>query len=367
MQLLKQELLKSVLESALNMDEKEKINRAISCSGGKTTASRYGLDQEILFADSELISAYERSEGRAEYLKYRYDFKYYPMKQELKDFPLVVAVEASGCCNLRCSMCFQKNMDKNKSAENERIMEWDTYQKFLDELDDNTLYSIVFASRGEPLLNPHIGKMIKAAKEKGVMDIKLNSNGTLLTEEKSRELLESGLDLLVFSVDSVVPENYKKIRGADLEHVLYNIDRFIEIKKTEYPESKMKVRVAMVLTNDMKDVQEGEVKKAQEYWDGRVEELSIKTENNFAAVYERGEKTCPRKACSLLWERVYLWSDGSVNPCDIDHLSTMNVGNINKGDTIKSLWNGYKMQALRDLHQCHRENIDTVCMNCIGY
>lgn len=367
-QAIKKELKKSVLISELKECDKTKLIKAIEASGGKTTASRYGLNEEIVFADSELMSAYERKkDNRAQYLKYRFDFKYYPLNHKLAKFPLVVAVEASGRCNLRCSMCFQKNMDKNNSSENKNIMEWSTYQKFLDELDQETLYSIVFASRGEPLLNPKIGKMIKAAKDKGVLDIKLNTNATLLTEEKGRELLDSGLDLLVFSVDSVDPENYKKIRGTNLDVVLNNINRFMEIKRTEYPESKMKVRVAMVLTNGTKDVREEEIQKAQEYWTGRVDELSIKTENDFAAVYECGKKKEIAEACSLLWERVYLWSDGSVNPCDIDHLSTMCLGNINKGETIKSIWTSKKLENLRKFHEFNKCEIDTVCKNCVGY
>lgn len=363
------EMIRKSMEkcSDLEKNRKQLLLRAVEDSGGSCLASRYGLEKTVIFADSELVNAYERGNDAVKYLQYRYDFKYYPMNNQLREFPLVVAVEASGKCNLRCAMCFQSNMDIQDIPQNKQVMTWNTYQKFLNELDNYTLYSIVFASRGEPLLNPNIGRMIHAAKLKGVLDIKLNTNATLLTADMSRSLLASGLDLLVFSVDSVDPEHYRQIRGVDLDLVLNNINQFMDIKRKEFSDSMMKVRVAMVLTDKMKAFKEEEVRRAQEYWSGRVDELSIKTENDFISIYEDGQEDIVQSVCSLLWERVYLWNDGSVNPCDIDHLSSMYLGNLNDGETIAGIWRGPKMEKLRNEHLENRKCIKTVCRNCRGY
>lgn len=353
--------------SEVKRSKMQQLLKAVKNSGGTSLASRYGLEKAVAFADSELVSAYERGSDALKYLQYRYDFKYFPANHQLREFPLVVAVEASGKCNLRCCMCFQRNMDKQNVPQNKQMMTWETYQKFMDELEQHTLYSIVFASRGEPLLNPNICHMIHAAKQKGVLDIKLNTNATLLTEDMSRGLLSSGLDLLVFSVDSVNPEHYRQIRGVNLAPVLRNINQFMDIKRREFPDSKMKVRVAMVLTEEMKAFEEEEVKLAQEYWAGRVDELSIKTENDFISIYEESHENIEQSVCSLLWERVYLWNDGSVNPCDIDHLSSLCLGNLNKGDTIANIWHGQKMEKLRKEHLKNRRCMEAVCRSCKGY
>ena len=365
---LTEEISRQIKSAPVNNREcLEKLMESVNKSGGTTFASRYGLKKDIVFSDSELLSAFERGKDAVKYLQYRYDFKYYPLKHKLRDYPLVIAVEASGRCNLRCKMCFQKNMDEQEVPQNKQIMSWNTYKKFISELDEEHLYSIVFASRGEPLLNPNICRMIRLAKQKGVLDIKLNTNGTLMTEEMSRQILGSGLDLLVFSVDSVNPERFKKIRGTDLLPILRNIDQFMEIKEKEFPEARIKVRVAMVLTKEMQEFHEEEIRLAQEYWTGRVDELSIKTENDFASIYIEKDEELNYSVCSLLWERVYLWNDGTVNPCDIDHLSSLNLGNINDGVSIKELWNGEKMDKLRNAHQCNRKNMKNVCSRCIGY
>jgi radical SAM protein with 4Fe4S-binding SPASM domain len=356
----------SVVNPKAHID-KERILQTLEKSKGSHFFSRYGLDDDIIFADSELINAYQQGECYLEYLQYRYDFKYYPLRHKLADFPLVLAVEASSRCNLRCQMCFQTHMDEQSDAQNRGILPFKLYQKFLDELKDHKLYSIVFASRGEPLLNPLIDKMISEAKKQGVLDIKLNTNAALLTEEISRKLLASGLDLLVFSVDSIVPENYFAIRGIKLEPVLRNIENFLWIKKQEFPDSKMKVRVAMVVTKPFFSVAEHEVEAAKDFWLTRVDELSVKSEADFIHIYDAHQSPVALHTCNLLWERMYLWYDGRVNPCDIDHLSTLCVGDLSKGDTIHNIWNGSAMQRLRSEHLNNRVNLEGICRHCEGY
>ena len=340
----------------------------ILCNANRSSfASRYGLNGDISFADSEIINAYQKGKDALAYLKYRYDFKYYPVNHVLREFPLVVAVEASSKCNLRCKMCFQKNMDNHDSLQNRGIMDYKTYEKFLAELDANMLYSIVFASRGEPLLNPYIAKMIKAAKDKGVLDIKLNTNAVLLTPDISRALLESGLDMIVFSVDSVNEEHYRSIRGAELRTVINNITSFLEIKKKEFPNSRMIVRVAMVVTEGYLNEADKEIQDAKDLWLGIVDELSVKSENDFSSVYKKDTVVASPQICDLLWERLYLWHDGTLNPCDIDHLSTLSLGNINSGTSISEIWKGNKMERLRKNHLCNRDGMIEVCARCTGY
>lgn len=347
-------------------NSKALIRQALIDSGGSSHASRYGLDGAITFSDSEIIAAYERGNSSLDFLKYRLDFKFFPKEHILRDFPLVIAVEASSSCNLRCKMCFQQKMDFQAIRQNTGIMSYDVYQSFLSQIEDHNLYSIVFASRGEPLLNPNIDKMIYEAKKRGVLDIKLNTNAILLSDTMSRKILSSGLDMIVFSVDSINSDTYRRIRGADLEIVKSNIERFINIKEREYPSSRIVTRVGMVITDDVRKNKDEEISAAKEYWLNLVDELSIKSENDFRNVYEK-EHISDHNVCNLLWERLYLWNDGTLNPCDIDYLSTLRLGNITEGDSISEVWSGHKMQQLRNLHVVGEKKSCGVCSGCSGY
>ena len=61
---------------------------------------------------------------------------------------------------------------------------------------------------------------------------RFHTNGTLLDEDKSRRLIDSGLDQFAFSFDGFDAETYEKIRvNAKFEKTVGNIVRFLEIKK----------------------------------------------------------------------------------------------------------------------------------------
>ena len=53
-------------------------------------------------------------------------------------------------------------------------------------------------------------------------------------------------------------------------------------------------------------------------------------------------------ACPKLWDRMYVWFDGKVNPCDADYKSYLSYGDVSK-NSIKDVWNGNKINNLRKL------------------
>ena len=53
-----------------------------------------------------------------------------------------------------------------------------------------------FNWRGEPLLNPNLGELIKFAKDEGILETIINTNATNLTEKKGNELINP-FDLIV--------------------------------------------------------------------------------------------------------------------------------------------------------------------------
>src|SRR5260221_5729804 len=108
--------------------------------------------------------------------------------------------------------------------------------------------------RGEPLLHKEIVEFVRIAKDAGIIDVKLNTNATGLSERIARGLLDVGLDTLVFSVDSAVREQFEKIRiGAKFDQVVANIQRFNEIRTAEFPNSATRTRISMVLVDKDQD------------------------------------------------------------------------------------------------------------------
>lgn len=341
---------------------KNKVIKTIMMSGNHNYESRYG-NVEGTFTLNELEKANEKdSELMVRYLEYRYKFKNYPTNHIVNEFPIVLAIEPSKACNLKCIMCFQSNNDFKIETGSNGIMTMDIYEKIMEEAEKYKLPAIVLASRGEPLLNPNIDKMIKRASQARIIDIKMNTNALLLDENMSRILLSTELNSLVFSVDAINESDYKKIRGGDFNKVIKNIERFNEIRRNEFPNSKLRTRTAVVLVNSVKS--EESIEEVKSFWKDKVDELSMKTENDFKGVYDEKHIT-EKNPCSLLWERLYVWHNGVMNPCDIDYKSKLTCGEISE-ISIKDAWKSEYMETLREKHISKIRDVFP-CNNCTGY
>ena len=69
------------------------------------------------------------------------------------------------------------------------------------------------------------------------------------------------------------------------------------------------------------------------------------------------------KPCRFIWERMYVWFDGKVNPCDADYKSYLSYGDVNQ-QTIKKIWNSKKYQDLKETHLNNQRNKLTPCDRC---
>jgi MoaA/NifB/PqqE/SkfB family radical SAM enzyme len=91
--------------------------------------------------------------------------------------------------------------------------------------------NVYFGGIGEPLFHPRTVEWIRQIKALGVK-VEVITNGTILTEKKSRELIEAGLDVLWVSLDGGTPEGYEDVRlGAELPKVIENVKRFAMMRK----------------------------------------------------------------------------------------------------------------------------------------
>jgi len=90
--------------------------------------------------------------------------------------------------------------------------------------------SVFFGGFGEPLSHPEIIPMIRKCKELGAQ-VELITNGVLLTEECSRQLLEVGLDRLWVSLDGATPQGYADIRFKNVFQQITDNLRHIRLLK----------------------------------------------------------------------------------------------------------------------------------------
>lgn len=317
------------------------------------------------FATSELARSlsYHDASTRIKYLAYRYKFCQYPAQKILDHFPIVLVIEPTSICNLRCEMCWWS--DKSFTSERSHMgwMDFGLFKAVVDEASEAGLCSMVFAGRGEPTLHPDFSKMVAYATQKGIIDVKINTNATKLTDKMARELLEAGPALIVFSIDAHTKESYEEIRrGAKFEEVTKNLKRFTELKKNVFPNSPTLSRVSMVVFKKSQDIEQAKV-----FWNGLADEFASERATERLGIYESPLRPTENSPCSFLWERLYILWDGRINPCDEDYKSMLCLGKLDQDHAVRSIWLGEKLQKMRTDHLAKLKNNYSPCNRCCGF
>jgi MoaA/NifB/PqqE/SkfB family radical SAM enzyme len=138
-----------------------------------------------------------------------------------------VYVEPTTYCNLDCRTCIRNMWDEELGSMSE-----ETFARILDNLQSIEPRPTVFlGGLGEPLSHPGIVDWITRAKAIGAT-VELITNGTLLTEQKARALIASGLDNLWISIDGATANSFADVRlGAQLPLVIENVMRLRRLRK----------------------------------------------------------------------------------------------------------------------------------------
>lgn len=290
------------------------------------------------------------------YFKYRLKWYLCSKLKLVPKYPICLNIEPTNACNLKCIMCYNNDVKTKKG-----IMDLDLYKKIIDESSLYNLESIKLSWRGEPLLNSNIIEMIRYAKEKNVLDVSFNTNALLLTDELSEQLIDSNLDMILFSVDGATKETYEKIRvGGDYDKMVKNIKRFLEIKK----QKKSKFPYTRIQFVKM-DENCNETELLVNTWNSLVDKIlifpSLPLKFDINAMKEFN--VIRRKPCDQLWKRLSITWDGNVSMCCTDWKPDIVLGNINT-DTIYSLWHGTKLNSIRNMHKNGLYDKISICKDC---
>lgn len=274
--------------------------------------------------------------------------KLFPIK------PLSLDLELAAICDLACPYCFRQTY-----VTPDKIMPKELAFELIDQASEIGIPSIKFNWRGEPLLHPNICEIIKYAKEKGILDTIINTNATRLNEFMSKNLIESGLDQIIYSFDGGTKETYEKNRiGRFAENkfddVYQNIKNFNSLKSTlsaEFPWTK----IQMILTPNTYNEQEKFInlfsdcvdevvvnqysergqsinqlsKEDKEKYHMKMKELKLPNNAPFMKL-NNGEILLSRKRipCEQPFQRLMVTYDGRVSMCCYDWGSMYTVGYV---------------------------------------
>lgn len=273
--------------------------------------------------------------------------------------PRVLRIEPAASCNFHCIHC-----PTGLGLTPKGIMTTEDFDRIFEKLRGCRFAVGVLYHGGEPLLNKQFCHMVKRLKS--IADkVKTVSNGSMLSEELSVKILDSGLDEIEFSLDGTSVEENNKIRvGCDFDKVVSNIKYLITLRE------KMQLtgpRVFISNTQVPPNNQPGPV-AVPEYllrvFDGFNQHMTYKP--TWALIWPGTPvQIAPTKPglnyCDHVVSAITIRWNGDVVPCCYDLNSEMGMGNLLK-ESIEEIWGGTGYQNLRS--DIEGFNPPKLCLNC---
>ena len=146
-------------------------------------------------------------------------------------------------CNFRCIYCYAECGPEAINEQIKILLSYEDYCKIIDEVV-NVGYKKIFFTGGEPLLNPHIFKLARYVKGKGLF-CGIVSNGSLIAENNIKKF--HVFDIVKISLDSNIEEINDITRGKG---TYLKIITALNLLKA----NEINIAINTVLTNHNKDV-----------------------------------------------------------------------------------------------------------------
>lgn len=287
--------------------------------------------------------------------------------------PLTLFIEPTNICNFRCVYCPESFDAFEERSGGLHRMDLATFERVADQIADlGRVKSLNFYMMGEPFVNRSLPDFVRVARDKAIADrITITCNGSLLTEDASRRVIEAGLDYLRVSIyggDAAAQARRTQSR-VPLDRIVENVARFRRLR--DEMAGRALLYVKMIDTRDpdenaaflrlFRDIaDEAAIEPAMNWNDPDEGELAqLSREARLQEEHFKARK----QVCPFPFYTLVIHADLRVSVCCVDWAKETVVGDL-RAQTLAQVWRG---DALRDfqLMQIDRRAHDhPACRNC---
>jgi MoaA/NifB/PqqE/SkfB family radical SAM enzyme len=303
--------------------------------------------------------------------------------------PVCLYIETTNRCNLLCTTCPRTFEALEAPAD----MSWELFTQIVDQFP--RIARVVLHGVGEPMMVRALPRMIRYLKDRGTY-VLFNTNGTLLTQRKGLELIDSGLDELRVSLDAAEPRAFKLVRGRDMfARIIRNLRAFRAMQRelaverprvslwlTGLKETVTQLSDFVRLAHDI-DIAEVYLQRLVYFPEGQgmarpesalfaggddeegrlvceaealARELGVKFNASGAtdpsASLAPQDEARPWSLCRRPWTLMYFTALGRAIPCCIAPFSLRGYDSFTLGDatqqSLHEIWNGPRYQEFRE-------------------
>ena len=290
-------------------------------------------------------------------------------------------IDTTNICQLKCPLC---HTGKGTIHRDQGVMDFDLFTKVVDQIKHSCLWLTLY-SWGEPLLNQRIHEYIEYAHKQKIATIISSNLNKPLTPLMAEQVIRSGLDVMIVSLDGITQDVYEVYRvNGHLDRVLENL-RLLDQKKRELGsktpyiewqfivmrQNEHQLEEAKALAGELGvdslvfkkvDFPHGEDDPAEaERWLPRQHPEYLR-EDPFYKPYQEDGQVCWR-----LWRSAVVNWDGGFAPCCYLTDKTQDFGDLNDF-SVKKVWNNPKYTTARGLFKNDFVPEEWVgCLDCSVY
>jgi len=251
--------------------------------------------------------------------------------------PEIVQIESTNICNARCVFCPRDQMHRRQGVMDEAL-----FRKVADDCAALGIRHVRLHNYGEPFVDRHLTDKIAYAKQKGIAEVGVISNGSLIDEQVARGVIEAGLDAINISVDASGREVFERTRvGLEYDKVIANIERLVRIR-AELGRTHPKLILSFV-RQDNSDEERAFI----DHWRTIADKIHITDLHNWAGTLNRDSDV--RYPCYRQWLTFTVLWDGRVSLCCADFDGRVILGDM-RTSNIRDIWESETYRQVRREH-----------------
>lgn len=284
--------------------------------------------------------------------------------------PRRIVIETIFGCNAACGMCVINHPTERAKG----IMPMDKFMDLIDRLavhrDKVDMFDLF--GLGEPLIDPHIVDRIRYVKAAGFRNLSFSTNAHLLSADKAKELLEAGLETVIFSIDGFSRQTHEAVRvRTNYDRVLENCVGMVRQRDAGGYKTRFVVRFVRqpmnahewddysrfwrgILSFDKRDLlTRYDVHNWSDQIDGTVNDQDWR------------DPVIDLEPCHHIYEKLVILANGAVALCFEDILEAQfRFGNVFEADPIE-IFNSARFNKIRKLHNDGKRCNLGICSGCM--
>ena len=263
--------------------------------------------------------------------------------------PEIVQIETTNICNAKCVFCPRDAMTRRQG-----IMEDGLFRKIVDECAALGVRHVRLHNFGEPFVDRGIAERIAYTKARGIAEVGMISNGSLMSDEIARRIVRAGLDAINISVDASGKTVFEQTRiGLSYDRVIANIERLARVR-AELGSHRPRLILSFVRQSDS-----DEERAFIERWRPVADKVHVTDLHNWAGTLHRAAAV--GFPCYRQWLTFTVLWDGRVALCCADFDGKVILGDMN-ASSMADIWNGEAYRRARRQHL--KDGGPDICRSC---